>query len=262
MALRPHDSRSDASLADDPPPFIDGVKINSPHYLCKIILGPGSASKYTIVISQYEKSTTIYYTLRAYATCPFSLKKIGDPYRFQKQVTDEWRGPTAGGCPNHPLTHKNNPKFRLEIESGSNNQVFVELKGPKQYQLGVDVTILKVNDDSVTAPFRSKSSGAYRYKVFFIRFVVTDLFQVGICDIRSRKRTVRSAPNCTVHVSTCPRGALHSSGQVVGTDHINKSLNSRKLRHRNCRFYLYRFLSCTVKFQNKVFTTASENFER
>lgn len=70
----------------EPAPYIDGVKINSPHYLCKIILSPGSSRKYTIVVSQYEKSTTIYYTLRAYATCPFTLAKIIDPYKHEKQV--------------------------------------------------------------------------------------------------------------------------------------------------------------------------------
>lgn len=74
------------SIPVEPPPYIDGVKINSPHYLCKIILGPASDRKYTIVVSQYEKSTTIYYTLRAYATCPFTLTKIKDPYKHEKQV--------------------------------------------------------------------------------------------------------------------------------------------------------------------------------
>ncbi|KAG5896976.1 hypothetical protein JTB14_018491 [Gonioctena quinquepunctata] len=147
----------------DPPPFIDGVKINSPHYLCKVILSPGAARKYTIVVSQYEKSTTIYYTLRAYATCPFTLTKIGDPYVNEKQVTGEWNGSSAGGCPNHPLSYPNNPKYRIEIESSSdNNQILIELKGPKQYQLGVEATILQVKDETITAPFRSKSSGSYR----------------------------------------------------------------------------------------------------
>lgn len=68
-------------LADDPEPYIDGVRINSPHYLCKITNAePGS--KFTLVVSQYEKSRTIYYTLRAYATCPFSLNKLPEfPFR-------------------------------------------------------------------------------------------------------------------------------------------------------------------------------------
>ena len=74
------------SFLDDPPPYIDGVKINSPHYLCKIILGPDSTRNYTIVVSQYEKSSTIYYTLRAYATCPFNLSEIKDSYIQEKEV--------------------------------------------------------------------------------------------------------------------------------------------------------------------------------
>ncbi|KAK9883715.1 hypothetical protein WA026_001902 [Henosepilachna vigintioctopunctata] len=148
----------------DPPPFIDGVKINSPHYLCKLILQAGSPRKYTIVISQYEKSQTIYYTLRTYSTCAFNLNKIQDPYKHEKQLTGEWKGNSAGGCPNHPLTYKNNPKIKLIISSTSNeNLILVELKGPKQYQIGIETIISKINDnESVTAPFKSKSSGPYR----------------------------------------------------------------------------------------------------
>ncbi|XP_044759511.1 calpain-7-like [Coccinella septempunctata] len=148
----------------DPPPYIDGVKINSPHYLCKLILQSTSPRKYTIVISQYEKSQTIYYTLRAYSTCPFTLTKIEDPCRYVKELTGEWKGITAGGCPNHPTTYRNNPKFKVTVSSSTNdNKLLVELKGPKQYQIGFDVTINKINDhDTFTAPFRSKSSGAYR----------------------------------------------------------------------------------------------------
>lgn len=34
-----------AILSDDPEPFIDGVRINSPHYLCKIKLDPNAGKK-------------------------------------------------------------------------------------------------------------------------------------------------------------------------------------------------------------------------
>ncbi|CAG9835920.1 unnamed protein product [Diabrotica balteata] len=147
----------------DPPPYIDGVKINSPHYLCKILLSPGSSRKFTVVVSQYEKSTTIYYTLRAYATLPFTLTKIVDPYKYEDQMTGEWRGITAGGCPNHQASYPNNPRFILDLDSISdNNHILIELKGPKQYQLGFEVMIQQVKNESTTAPFRAKSSGSYR----------------------------------------------------------------------------------------------------
>ncbi|KAI4456313.1 calpain-7 [Holotrichia oblita] len=81
----------------------------------------------------------------------------------ENRISGEWKGVTAGGCGNNPQTYKNNPKIRLEIESPRNdNSLFVELKGPKQYQIGFDVTITSLADESVTAPFKTTSSGAFR----------------------------------------------------------------------------------------------------
>lgn len=82
---------------------------------------------------------------------------------FIIQIAGEWNGETAGGCGNHPSTYRNNPRFRLEVDSGSNdNKLLIELKGPKQYQVGVDVTISSLADNTVTAPFKTTSSGPYR----------------------------------------------------------------------------------------------------
>ncbi|XP_047739245.1 calpain-7, partial [Hyalella azteca] len=61
----------------DPLPYIEGVRINSPHYLCKLVLGAGT-QRFTLVVSQYEKQRTIAYSLRVYSTCPFSFNKIKD----------------------------------------------------------------------------------------------------------------------------------------------------------------------------------------
>ncbi|OTF70161.1 hypothetical protein BLA29_011778, partial [Euroglyphus maynei] len=66
-------------------PYIDGARINSPHYLCKIIVNKENPElRYTLVISQYEKSSTILYSLRAYSTSPFSLKKIPNIYHYKE----------------------------------------------------------------------------------------------------------------------------------------------------------------------------------
>nr|XP_034984699.1 calpain-7 isoform X3 [Zootoca vivipara]XP_034984700.1 calpain-7 isoform X3 [Zootoca vivipara] len=48
----------------DPPPYIDGIRINSPHYLTKIKLTSPGTHTFTLVVSQYEKQNTIHYTLR------------------------------------------------------------------------------------------------------------------------------------------------------------------------------------------------------
>jgi len=70
-------------FSDDPEPYILGTRINSPHYLCKIVLNDKTPSKFTLVVSQYEKMNTIHYTLRAYATCPFSMKELSNSYEAQ-----------------------------------------------------------------------------------------------------------------------------------------------------------------------------------
>ena len=73
--------------SDDPPPFIDGVRINSPHYLCKMVVQPGT-SVFTLVVSQYERNNTIHYTLRVYSSTEFKLARIVPPYnpKYDKQA--------------------------------------------------------------------------------------------------------------------------------------------------------------------------------
>ena len=61
----------------DPPPYIDGVRINSPHYLCKTTITETTPRRLSLVVVQYEKSTTINFTLKVFSTLPFSLKRIG-----------------------------------------------------------------------------------------------------------------------------------------------------------------------------------------
>lgn len=147
---------------DDPPPYIHGVRINSPHYLCKIKLENNSDTRYTLVISQYEKTHTIYYTLRAYATCPFKLWQIPQLYKHEKEITDGlWKGITAGGCSNH-ITYTNNPCYQLDLESAcDNNYVLIILKGPKEYQIGFDIVMVTVNNPNAEV-IKSTNSGAFR----------------------------------------------------------------------------------------------------
>ncbi|VVD05817.1 unnamed protein product [Leptidea sinapis] len=156
----------------DPPPYIDGVRINSPHYLCKIIVNETTAKSekdsFTLVVSQYEKTRSIHYTLRAYATCPFQMDKI-EPYPHVVTLRGEWSGRSAGGCENHPATYPYNPRFIVRVpDAVSGCELVAELKGPKQYQIGIDARVESLDDPSVTAPFLKESSGAYRSGFVFL----------------------------------------------------------------------------------------------
>ncbi|NXU60667.1 CAN7 protein, partial [Horornis vulcanius] len=70
----------------DPPPYIDGIRINSPHYLTKIKLTSPGSHTFTLVVSQYEKQNTIHYTIRVYSLCKFTFSKIPTPYTISKRV--------------------------------------------------------------------------------------------------------------------------------------------------------------------------------
>lgn len=148
----------------DPAPFIDGVRINSPHCLCKLIIPSSGPTRYTLVVSQYEKMNTIHYTLRAYSSVPFQLNKISNPFKFKQEIKNgEWTEATAGGCGNHPLTYPINPIYQISLQSISDeNQLLIDLKGPKQYAVGFDVVTVSVNNTNASGYFPKKSSGAFR----------------------------------------------------------------------------------------------------
>ncbi|XP_041366509.1 calpain-7-like [Gigantopelta aegis] len=175
----------------DPPPYKDGVRINSPHYLCKLVENKGT-SLYTLVVSQYEKNNTIHYTLRAYSTCEFSLKQFVDPYKtqYQKKITGEWKGVTAGGCGNFPDTHKNNPIYQLKIDnSATDNCILIEVLGPKQYSVGC--TVICVAETSPNAPgsFKKTTSGDFRpgYCVLQLDNISGGVYNISPCTFRPGK---------------------------------------------------------------------------
>ncbi len=129
----------------DPPPYIDGVRINSPHYLCQTVIKPETPRKLTLVVSQYEKSATINFSLRVFSTLPFKLGKIGDPYKYKREITDgAWKGKTAGGCANNRDTYQNNPRYQFSTETDC--QILVELKAAKQLQIGFDTVCVVATD--------------------------------------------------------------------------------------------------------------------
>lgn len=86
------------------------------------------------MISQYEKSTSIYYTLKIYSTNQFDFHELKEPYnpKYKKEIVGKWSGKSAGGCGNYPDSYKNNPLFQLEIPNNEiKNCIKIELKGPQ-----------------------------------------------------------------------------------------------------------------------------------
>ena len=52
-----------------------------------MVLSAGeSVRRFTLVVSQFEKTGTINFSVRAYSTLPFSLEKIKNPWRHKEEV--------------------------------------------------------------------------------------------------------------------------------------------------------------------------------
>uniref|UniRef100_A0A1I7W346 Calpain catalytic domain-containing protein n=1 Tax=Loa loa TaxID=7209 RepID=A0A1I7W346_LOALO len=167
-------------IPSDPKPIMDAVRLNSPHYLCQMIISECGYQKYTLVVAQYEKMKTIYYTLRVYSTAEFHLRKVKVPYVSKKKETGQWKGKTAGGCGNGPSreTYMNNPIYQLSLDDGSDdNDVLVELKGPKQYSIGFEIKQLSSLRNKA---FERRSSGAFRpgYTVLALEGVPAGVYNI------------------------------------------------------------------------------------
>uniref|UniRef100_A0A8C2X587 Calpain 7 n=1 Tax=Cyclopterus lumpus TaxID=8103 RepID=A0A8C2X587_CYCLU len=144
----------------DPPPYIDGIRINSPHYLTKMKLTSAGAHTFTLVVSQYEKQNTINYTLRVYSGCKFTFSKILNPFTQTKRINGQWKGPSAGGCGNYKDSYKHNPIYQVNLERPG--PLLVELRGSRQYSVGFEVvTVSTVGDPGPAAP-QKRNSGDYR----------------------------------------------------------------------------------------------------
>ncbi|XP_030406937.1 calpain-7 isoform X4 [Gopherus evgoodei] len=144
----------------DPAPYIDGIRINSPHYLTKIALTSPGSHTFTLVVSQYEKQNTIHYTVRVYSVCKFTFSKIPTPYTISKRVNGQWKGHSAGGCGNFRDSYKNNPIYQFQLEK--TGPLLIELRGPRQYSVGFELVTVSTIGDPGPSGFQKKNSGDYR----------------------------------------------------------------------------------------------------
>ena len=90
------------------------------------------------------------------------MGRIQDPYKSKQEITGSWKGKTAGGCGNYRDTYPNNPRYQFAVDRDTH--ILIELKGPKQYQIGFDLACIFINTDLKSSPryFKLKQSGPYR----------------------------------------------------------------------------------------------------
>ena len=108
---------------------MDGIRINSPFYLTKLKVPKGS-EKYTLVVSEYEKTHDITFTIEVFANVNFNLRPV-EKLPHQHKTKGEWTSESAGGCQNNRNTFEKNPLQLIEITTTT--FLVAELKAPKEY---------------------------------------------------------------------------------------------------------------------------------
>eukprot|EP00049_Salpingoeca_infusionum_P011094 m.191191 g.191191 ORF g.191191 m.191191 type:complete len:931 (-) comp14835_c1_seq5:97-2889(-) len=136
-------------------PLHRGTKINSPHYLVKLDVPAGKQS-YSVVVSQYEKSSTINFTVKAFASEDFDFVEMPNQYPAEYKITHQWVPRTAGGSTNDPVSHTKNPQYIFTAPGSSSDRVpvLVKLEVPKEFACGLDISAPGV-DEIKTTTYRS-----------------------------------------------------------------------------------------------------------
>ncbi|CAO4369881.1 unnamed protein product [Caenorhabditis nigoni] len=153
-------------IPTNPRPISDGVRINSPLYLCQLLDTKPGINNYTLVVAQYEKTNTINYSLRVFSTTDIILEPVKLPYTITKTTRGNW-----DGSEKHPV-------MKLVLHSKTDdNSLFMELKAPKQFCVNLE---MKQHSSDRTIFLETKSSGAYRpgYTVLTVEKVPAGTYYV------------------------------------------------------------------------------------
>lgn len=152
----------------NPRPISDGVRINSPLYLCQLLNTKSGVTNYTLVVAQYEKTNTINYSLRVFSTTDVQLEPVKLPYSVTKSLHGSWDG------------SEKVPSMQLVLQSKSDDiALFMELKAPKQFCVALE---MKQHSSDRTVFLETKSSGAYRpgYTVLVLENVPAGTYYVKV----------------------------------------------------------------------------------
>jgi len=120
---------------------LTGAYTNNPHCLVRYDVTDSSEEYLSIVMSQYEKSHDLGYTLSCFCTEAFSLGSPARELPCSRTLTSSWTSSTAGG-PIGKKSYYRNPMFAVEIPAGGS---LVELHCLAPKTLAVNVLLCPVD---------------------------------------------------------------------------------------------------------------------
>ena len=113
--------------------FVRGLYSNNPHNLICFDVETSDPGTYAVVLSQYEKTRDVRYSLTVLSTAPFSLQPTPVLPPMVARMEGTWGGETAGGRLGLS-TFLHNPQFTLVVKKAC--AVYVEMMAPKEYFVG------------------------------------------------------------------------------------------------------------------------------
>ena len=110
-------------------PMKRGTYTNNPHSLLRFDVPAGTSRSYTIVVSQYEKTSNVNFTLDVFSMSPFQMKEIPRTLGHEARAKGKWVSPGGNGRhetfmdnPQYLLRHPGGPlRLRAETASASLN---------------------------------------------------------------------------------------------------------------------------------------------
>ena len=146
-------------------PMVHGTYSNNPNYLVRFDVpnGVGSNKLYTIVISQYEKTRDMTFSLCTFSTVPFKMKQI--PITLgsatnERKIKGEWKG----GANRDELDKTKTQMSSTSVKGNSYNiQIVVstimriQLQAPKEIAISISLYDKKNNMKEIL------TSGNYRH---------------------------------------------------------------------------------------------------
>ncbi|OQR88718.1 calpain-like protease [Thraustotheca clavata] len=143
--------------------FARGTYSNNPHNLTclDINLTEGESTSFILVMSQYEKLTSLDYTISVFSTEePFEFKEAPAPPPHSYTMHDQWSALTAGGCPKYG-TFLNNPQYQVVVTEAL-PRLLITLEAPVQYPINLRLIRDGQRVGTVSKKTLVAQSGEYR----------------------------------------------------------------------------------------------------
>lgn len=157
--------------------ILNGAYTNNPHVLVRYdVTGPDDAFL-SLILSQYNKSSDLGYTLSCFCTEPFQLGQPSKDLEHTIELASAWTPGKCGGPLGTRAAWEENPTFALSVPASSSSATYLQIRVSTSKTSAVHVLLVPVpkHGDSVRKATGEAviDTGKYRHG-----FVVTDRTRV------------------------------------------------------------------------------------